>query len=71
MKITTYSFFKVSNTYQFVKDGKLFTFSSEMFSCLLNQYKFMGYKVTIETESYISISKIENEIDLFMKLIRK
>lgn len=71
MKVTTYNFFKVSNTYQFVNNGKLTTLSNEMFGCLLNQYKIMGYKVTLETEYTVSITKIENEIDNFIRLLNK
>jgi hypothetical protein len=71
MKVTTYNFFKVSNTYQFVNDGKLTTFSNEMFSCLLNQYKIMGYKVILETDYTVSITKIENEIENFICLLNK
>ena len=71
MKVTTYNFFKISGSYQFIKDGKITVLSCEMFSCLMNQYKYMGYKVTFETEYSISVSKIENEIETFMKHICK
>lgn len=66
-EVTTYNFFKVDNCYQYVKDGKLFTFSEEMMVCMVTQYKIAGYMVVIDSDSVLSIAKVNNAAEIFSK----
>jgi hypothetical protein len=70
MKVTVYNFFKMGNTYQFVKNDILYTLTAETFVCMARQYEMMGYR-KIETESFVSYAKVENEIACFMKELMK
>lgn len=56
MNVTAYHFFRMGNQFELVKDGKLYTFSPEMVTCLINQYRLMGYIVET-TELWISVVK--------------
>ena len=56
MNVTAYHFFRMGNQFELVKDGNLYTFSPEMVTCLINQYRLMGYIVET-TELWISVVK--------------
>ena len=66
-EITTYNFFKVGNDFEFVKDGKRFSFTAEMMTYMLNQYKMMGFRVVFDNDCVISVARVENEIEIFLE----
>lgn len=57
MNVTAYHFFRMGNQFELVKDGNRYTFSAEMVTCLINQYRLMGYIIET-TELWISAVKI-------------
>ena len=65
-EVKSYSFFRTPNGgADYVNDGKLFHLSAEMLNCLLNQYKVMGFKVIFNNDSFVSVAKVTNEIEVF------
>jgi len=70
-KIKSYSFLKINGKYITLKDNKQYEFSAEMFECMQRQYILMGYKVFLETDTVISFSKVENEIEVFLNILNK
>lgn len=71
-EITVYNFFRtMDGGADYVKDGKLSHVSGEMLNCLLNQYKLMGFRVIFDNECFVSVSRVENEIEIFSKKLWK
>jgi hypothetical protein len=70
-EVTSYTFFKVGNHYEYVKDEKRYTFSSEMMACMVTQYKLMGYMVVFDNDCFLSVAKVENAIEIFMEKLQK
>jgi hypothetical protein len=70
-EVTSYNFFKVGNHYEYTKDGKLYTFSSEMMNCMVTQYKLMGYMVVFDNDCFLSVAKAENKMEIFMEKLQK
>lgn len=66
MKVTIYNFFKESNGYKYVKDGKIYSVSIEMFECFKHQYKQMGWNIT-DLDIYVSFSYIHEDVNQFLK----
>lgn len=59
--VTAYNFFKVGNHFEYVKDGKLYTMTIEIVTCMIKQYRQLGYIVT-ETEVFITVCKIKQAV---------
>lgn len=70
-QIISYSFFRTKNGAKFVKGDVLYEISSEQLECLLAQYRIMGFRVVFNNDCFISVSKVENETDLFLKGLDK
>lgn len=64
-EITVYNFFVKGDCYTYIKDGKLYVFSAEMFACMKRQYIAMGYRVIFDNDRFVSFSKVENENEVF------
>ena len=61
MKVTaTYNFFRKGNGFEMVQDDKLYSFTAEMVTCLIAQYRLMGYIID-KTDLWISVTKIEKK----------
>ena len=71
MEITTYNFFKAGSRYEYVKDGKQYVFSAEMFECMKRQYLLMGYKIFWETDCFITFTKVRENIENFCARLQK
>ena len=70
-EVTNYNFFKIGNHYEYVKDGKLCTFTAEMMACMVTQYKMMGYMVVFDNDCFLSVTKTTNDIEIFQKKFAK
>lgn len=71
-EVTSYTFFRtIGGGADFVKDGKLFHWSAEMLKCMINQYRIMGFRVICDNECFISVSKVNNEAEIFLEKLAK
>jgi hypothetical protein len=70
-EITSYSFFRTAKGAEFVKDGKRYEISKEQLECLLRQYRLMGFRVIFDNDLFVSVSKVENAIEVFLEALRK
>jgi len=71
-EVTSYNFFRTSDGgADFVKEGKLFCLSAEMLNCMINQYRIMGFRVIFDNARFISVSKVENEVEIFIEKLAK
>ena len=66
MKVTVHNFFKENNGYKYIKNGKLYFISNEMFECFKRQYKRMGWYM-FESNFTVSFSYAHDQINEFMK----
>jgi len=65
-EVTTYNCFKVvGGGADFVKNGIVYHMSAEMLNCMIHQYKMMGFMVVCDNDTFISIAKVTNEINIF------
>lgn len=65
-EVKSYNFFRTpDHGADYVNDGKLFHLSAEMLDCMLNQYKVMGFMVIFDNDSFVSVAKVTNEIEVF------
>jgi len=65
-EVTSYNFFKVvGGGADFVKNNTVYHLSAEMLNCMINQYKMMGFMVVCDNDTFISVAKATNEIEVF------
>ena len=70
MDVTVYSFFKVRDHYEYVKDNENIILSVEMMGCMVTQYKVCGYTVD-HFDGIICVSIVNNAIENFSEKIAK
>lgn len=70
-KVTSYIFFRREDRYEYVKDGQIYQFSREMIECLSRQYRLQGFMVFADNENWFIVSRVDNEVELFMERLRK
>lgn len=70
-KVISYNFFRVGNHWEYIKDRKMYEISDEIMDCLLNQYKMQGFKVVFDNTAFLSVARIDNEIECFLEELRR
>ena len=70
-KVTSYNFFKVGNHWEYIKDCKIYIIEDEMMECLLSQYKMQGFRVIFNNTAFLSVARVDNEMECFLEALRK
>lgn len=72
-KVTSYIFRRMGH--EFVVPSadrtKLLRFSEEMMDCMKRQYKMQGFMILVDCEAGVIVSKVDNEVELFLEQLRK
>lgn len=69
-KITVQTFFRNETGVEFVKNGELYKMNNEQFECWVRQAKLMGFRVMCDNKTYVSLSRTEKEIEIFLKELK-
>lgn len=70
-KIISYNFFRVGNHWEYVKDRKLYILSDEIMECMKNQYKMQGFMIMFDNTSFLSVARVENDLECFLQELRE
>lgn len=64
--ITVQTFFRKKAGVEFMKGDKRYEMSNEQFECWVRQARLMGFRIMMDNELFVSLSRDENEIETFL-----
>ena len=71
-QVKSYIFSKMGAHWNYIKDNHVTEISDAVMTCLINQYKLMGFIKVIDTADVIAFGKVENEVEIFLdELLKK
>ena len=68
-EITVQTFFRNKTGVEFVKGDKRYEMSNEQFECWVRQAQIMGFRVMMDNELFVCLSRVENKIEVFLNKI--
>ena len=65
MKVTSYIFRKVGEQFAYVGKDEVLELSPAAMDCMKAQYRLMGYKVEIDMDILVMVTKVEEDPNIF------